>query len=129
MTAVSPAPFSITGFATRDGQALNKELAYPIRASDNAITATASGTQANSYLITAPISRITTVTTTNDGVLLAPSKAGQTKVIINSGSNTATIFASGTDTINGTAGATGVAQTAAAVTIYFCPVQGSWFSK
>ena len=129
MTAVSPAPFSITGFATRDGNALNKELANPTRASDNAITATASGTQTNSYVITAPISRITTVTTTADGVTLGPSKAGQTKTIINSGANSATVFASGTDTINGTAGATGVAQAAAAVTIYFCPVQGSWFSK
>lgn len=129
MTAVSPQPFSITGFATRDGHALNDLFGYPTTASENSITATPSGTQLNSYSITAPLNRITTVTTTADGVLLPVSKAGKTIVVINSGGASATVFASGTDTINGTAGSTGVSQVNNAVTIYYCPVMGSWFSK
>lgn len=129
MTAISPQPFNITGFATRDGQVLDNQFGYPTTASENSITATPTGTQANSYPITAPISRITSVGSAADGVLLRPAVAGKTMVIINSGGASATVFASGTDTINGTAGSTGVAQANNAVTIYYCPVQGSWFSK
>lgn len=129
MTAVSPQPFSITGFATRDGNALNNQLGYPTTAYDPAITATPSGTQANSYKITAPLSLITTVTTAADSVLLPPSIAGKTFTILNEGGNNATVFASGTDTINGTAGATGVTQNNSTVTIYFCAAPGKWYSK
>lgn len=129
MTAVSPQPFTITGFASQDGNKLNKLFGYPVVASENGITATPSGTQINSYLITAPVTRVTTVTTTADGVSLPPSLAGQVYIVINSGANSMTVFGNGTDTIGGTAGSTGVAQAAAAVTMYICPVQGSWFTK
>jgi hypothetical protein len=40
-----------------------------------------------------------------------------------------TTFASGTDTINGATGATGVALAANAITIYFCMQAGKWLTS
>lgn len=128
MTAIFPQPFSITGYATRDGNALNNQLGYPTTSSENSIIATGSGTQTSSYRITAHISRVTSVVTGADGITLPSALPGKSYVVINSGGNSMTVFGNGTDTINGTAGATGVAQSNTTIKIYFCPIMGAWFS-
>lgn len=72
------------------------------------------------------------VTTSNasDAVVLPPATSGMEVTIVNlSAVNAMQVFGSGTDTINGTAGATGVSQAANAVTIYFCFVAGAWVTK
>lgn len=91
------------------------------------ITATASGTATNSFVLNAAFNEITTVTTGNDGVTLPVAKSGLRVCVTNSGAgNSLQIFGSGTDTINGTAGATGVALVQNAVAMFICTKDGVW---
>lgn len=111
------------------GQTWNNQLYGQAMSTDN-ITATPSGTQSNSLLLTTPLNRITTAAA-GSGVLLPPAIRGMEVVIDNNGANAVQVFASGTDTINGTAGATGVALAVDTVgpTIYFCFSNGLWRTK
>jgi len=91
------------------------------------LIATPGGTQATSIAINAANVNITAVATAADGVLLPPAKAGMVISIVNSdAADAAQIFASGTDTINATAGATGVSLAAAAAVILRCVKDGNW---
>lgn len=63
------------------------------------------------------------------GGTLPPAKAGmQVWVGANTGSNIQ-VYGNGSDTINGTAGSTGVAQTNATVVVYTAPTDGAWLTK
>ncbi len=65
------------------------------------LTATASGTQATSQLITASVSRFTTVTTTADGATLPAAPALLERfTIINAGANSMNVFPAVGDAIN-----------------------------
>jgi hypothetical protein len=65
-----------------------------------------------------------------DSVLLPTAVVGLEVTIVNlSGTNAMQVYASGSDTINGTAGSTGVSQALNAVTIYFCFQAGKWVTK
>lgn len=112
--------------SAEDGSKLDQFFSNTNFSSENGITATASGTQGNSYSLTATLSRVTTVASGNDGVLLPPATAGAFYAIQNSGANTMTLFGSGSDTINGTAGATGISVTAGTMVFLVCAVQGVW---
>ncbi len=128
MTVVNPQTFG-PGFAqgVLDQSDLATDLAYPQYSTETSITATASGTQSNSFVLSATVSNITTVASGNDGVVLPLANVGAFMVVANSAAaNTAKIFAMDSNTINGTAGATGVTLTAAAVAIFFCPAAGKW---
>ena len=96
----------------------------------NGITATAGGTRAAAYPLNAAFNRITTCATAADSVALPPATGGQEVTIINSGAAAAQVFAAvGTsDTINGTAGATGISLAAAGKAQFVSPGQGLWFS-
>ena len=111
------------------GQTWNNQLYGQAMATDG-ITATPGASQATALLLTAPLNRITTAAV-GSGVLLPPAIRGMEVVIDNNGANPTTVFASGTDTINGTAGATGVALAVDTVgpTIYFCFSNGLWRTK
>lgn len=92
----------------------------------NGLTAKASGTQANSTPLSA-VSQVDTVVTNGDGVLLPVATAGRFAFVSNNDAGQSMkVFAQGSDTINGTAGATGidVAQTENAV--FFCAEAGEW---
>lgn len=95
---------------------------------ENAITATASGTQANSYQLTKAISRITVVATSADGVKLPPAIAGASCMIINDDSKDAvTVFGfNAADLIGGVLGSTGLIQPGGRMAAYFCAVDGVW---
>lgn len=75
------------------------------------ITAAAGGGQAAAVPLTKALNRITTVATAADSVALPPAVGGQDVSISNTTTTSATVFGAlgHTDTINGTAGATGVA--------------------
>jgi len=91
------------------------------------MTATPSGTQATSLLINAANVNITVVATAADGVKLPPAIAGMEISIVNSdAADAAQIFASGTDTINATAGSTGVSLASGAAIILRCIKTGNW---
>lgn len=125
-TAVAPTPFQ-PGFRLADGQDLNNAFDYPITSSQDTITATPAGTQANSFQLTAAISRVTIVANANDGVKLPPAKVGTTVVVMNSAAtNAMQVFGSGTDTINAVAFATGVSQLAGTTVAYRCLTSGAW---
>jgi hypothetical protein len=97
---------------------------------NDGMTAKASGTQANSTLLDSMFCRVSTVTSVNDGVLLPAINnfPGGALVICvtNDAANSMTVFAQGSDTINGIAGATGVIQMGKSVTYYQCTAAGKW---
>lgn len=81
---------------------------------------------------TAIATTMVAVTTANaaDAVKLPAAVVGAQFTVANlSASNALQVYASGSDTINGTAGSTGVSQAASAVTIYACFQATKWLSK
>src|SRR5258708_6664777 len=94
----------------------------------NALTATASGTQATSAVVNAQINRFTHVASPKDGCKLPPSVPGMTIFITNShASNSIQVFGTSPDTINDVATATGVTQMAGSALAYTCAVAGKWY--
>lgn len=96
------------------------------------ITAHAGGGQASATLLTAQFNRVDTVTTAADSVKLpAPTYIGQeVEVLNNAVANSMQVFGSGTDTINGVATGTGVAQAAGKMATYKASSIGTaaaWF--
>lgn len=91
------------------------------------VTATPAGTQATSLVVNAANVNVTVVATANDGIKLPPAVAGLEISVVNSdAADSLQIFASGSDTINATAGATGVALAAGAAAIFRCIKAGNW---
>ncbi|QAY96721.1 hypothetical protein CWB41_14075 [Methylovirgula ligni] len=91
------------------------------------ITAHSGGGQASAVELVATINRITTVAAANDSVKLAPSgPTNVVQIVINDGTNSAQVYGTGSDTINGAAAATGVALAAGKIGIYFSPATGIW---
>jgi hypothetical protein len=96
------------------------------------VACTAGGNQGNSTLITAMNAQLTGPASGASGFLLPPAKPGMEVTIVNNTGNATapTAFGSGSDTINGTAGATGVATGGnGTVTIYYVFVAGAWVTK
>lgn len=103
--------------------AVNDALA----SSNQSVTATPAGTQATSVLLNSSNINIAVVVTANDGVKLPPAVAGLEISIVNSdAADAAQIFASGSDTINATAGSVGVSLAAGAAAIFRCIKTGNW---
>lgn len=93
----------------------------------SAVTATPAGTAVTSLLLSSANVNVAVVATANDGVRLPPAVAGLEVSIVNSdAADSLQIFATGTDTINATAGATGVALAAGAAAIFRCIKAGNW---
>jgi hypothetical protein len=95
----------------------------------DAIVANPGGGQANATRLTAQTSRITTVATSGDSVMLPASLPGLELVLINHGANAVQVFGAGSDTINDVAAATGVSQMAGSVVIYTCTSAGAWYTE
>ena len=78
------------------------------------------------------LARVTTVASTNDSVILPASQAGSIIKLINQGGgNAMQVFATGSDTIDGTAGSTGISQLAGtngSIGEYLCLTAGQWIS-
>jgi hypothetical protein len=98
------------------------------RSTTDALTAHAGGGRSSATALPSAINRVTTVATGADSVVLPTSVAGMQITVINGGANAMQVFAAGSDTINGTAGSTGVSQASGKTAIYSCPVAGAWHS-
>ena len=119
-------------------QYMSQGAAFYANAQDN-ITATPSGTQANSLVLQQQQSRITTVATAGDGVRLPPALPGAALVVVNdAAANAANVWPAST-TQGGVAGGDRInvlAQNAAfsltvalGVTIFYCFTLGTWRTK
>jgi hypothetical protein len=104
------------------------------------LTATPSGTQTTSQILKGTINQFSTVTSANDGALLPPCIKAPTKVLVmnEAAANAMQVFASGSETIDGVAGATGVSVAAVTRKEFICvvptfsqqasPSVGTWFT-
>ncbi len=95
----------------------------------SALTALASGLQVGATQLITGLNEVSTVAGANDSVQLPAAVAGAIVYVANPSAQTLTIFGKSgrTDTINGTAGATGVTQATTVHAIYFCPVDTKWY--
>lgn len=99
------------------------------------ITATPSGTQTTSLLLTAKANNITVVATAADGVRLPPATAGAVIKVRNGATNSAAVFPSsaaqggisGGDSINALA-ANGAYTLATGTVTFTCYTAGKWFT-
>ena len=119
------------------GDALNKALAYILRAFASGLTGTASGTMANSIAITESYTEFDTVASGAGAVLPYPTP-GQSFVVYNGGLNTLTVFsanaknaaATGSNIINAggssTAGSTGISLPTVRTAAFVCMKTGLW---
>jgi hypothetical protein len=91
------------------------------------LVALAGGGQTGATLLNKPINIVATVATTADSCQLPVAYGGQVVYVANTGANSMTVYgnSAATDTINGTAGATGVALAATKNAVYFS-IPGAW---
>lgn len=94
---------------------------------DQTVTATGSS-RTGAYAIVANITNVTTAAASTGVVLPAAVKPGARRTIFNNGANAITVYANGTDTIDGTAGATGVTLTNGNRCQYIEVATGKWIS-
>ena len=121
-TSGTPQPFQ-PGFRLIDGSDLNKANATLNESWDDGITATPSGTQATSLVLSQTLNRVTTVTTGADGVKLPAMTPGQMIMIINDASaNALQVFPTAPAKIDGITSATGVALSAAKRAWFICVI-------
>lgn len=105
----------------------NGSSGYPVNSPVVGITAGVGGTQANAVLLTSVINEVDHVATIADSVMLMPAGSHWCQTVINASTRSMQVFGIGTETVNGAASGTGVAQ-AAGVTVTYCSaVSGTWF--
>lgn len=91
-----------------------------------ALTATPGGDQDDSVALS-PISQVDVVATNGDGALLPVASAGRWCMVANADAGQSMkVFAQGSDTINGVAGATGVDMALGENAVFFCAEAGKW---
>lgn len=127
----TPAPVTATTLTTSGNVQFNSAVVAPGNVVTG-ITAHAGGGQGSATALTGAINRVDTVATAADSVALpAPTFVGQhVTVINNAAANSMQVFGSGTDTINGVATGTGVAQAAGKTAVYVAVTTGTaaaWF--
>jgi hypothetical protein len=96
---------------------------------NDGLTALAGGGQNGATALTTELSRVTTVATAGDSVMLPPSVPGLTLIVTNHGANAMQVYGNGSDTINDVASGTGVSQMAGSEVIYGCYSLGKWYAN
>lgn len=99
---------------------------YGLRSVGNALTA-AGTTRADALQLAKEINNITTAAAST-GVILPVGVVGMRITVFNAGANAIKVYASASETIDGTAGATGVALTNAKRCDYFFVAANTWIS-
>jgi hypothetical protein len=84
------------------------------------ITALAGSGRTGAPVLVNGWNRIATVATAADSVQLPAAAAGMEIALVNDGAHAAQVFANGSDTIDGFAGATGVPLTNAKRAVFYC---------
>ena len=95
-------------------------------ATQNAITASTTQTQAGGAKITAGISAIT-IATNNDAITLPKAVAGRRVYLINSSGSTIQIFPALGDGIGANAANAAVTMATARTCVLMCPISGTWW--
>ena len=91
------------------------------------VTAHAGGGRGSAVAISTILTRVTTVGTAADSVVLPVAAPGLELTLINAAaSNAMQVFANGSDTIDGTAGSTGYSQAAGKTVTYFSTAAAAW---
>lgn len=127
MAVTSPQTFQ-PGFRLVDGTELNNMNASGgTRSVDNAVTALGT-TLATAYQIKAALTVFSVVAASTGALLPSNLQVGQSVVIYNSGASPLTVYAPSGGTIDGTAGATGVALANAKRCQYTLTAAGVWVS-
>ena len=91
------------------------------------LTAQADGTRAAATELVNGLNEVSTVAGAADSVILPLAAPGTIVLLANAGASAMQVFARGSDTINGTAGATGVSQSNDTRALYFCAAAGAWW--
>jgi hypothetical protein len=112
-----------------DNDALNTILATPQWETKYNITALAGGTlTANTPVLTLGSNHVGTAASSGDSVVLPSAVAGSVVFLANAGANPVQVFGKGSDTINGTAGATGISVANAKRILFVAVTNNVWFS-
>lgn len=101
------------------------QAAGPVATADS-IVAHGGGGRPGSPMISANITRVTTVSAAGDSVTLPAALAGDYRVVLNSGAKSLQLFGNSSDTIGGIAGATGVPVPAGGRVTLYCITKGAW---
>ncbi len=128
MAAATFPQFFQPWFRMFSGGHMNRIMNTPLSSYQEAITALAGGAQLNSPAITAKYNRVGTVATSGDSVQLPVAACGAEYLVRNDGANPLQVFGAygSSDTIDGTAGATGISVTNGKGMLFFCTVLGRW---
>jgi len=111
-----------------DDDALNTALATPQWQTNTGITALASGGRTGAPLLVLGSNEVTTVASGADSVVLPVAVPGSVVFVVNAGANALQLFANGSDTINGTAGATGISVANAKRIMCVAADVGQWYT-
>lgn len=98
----------------------------PTESVANALTASGT-TRADALALTKKINNVTTAAA-GTGVILPAAAIGQTVIVFNGGANAIKVYGAGSDTIDGTAGATGVTLTNAKRAAFICVAANTYIS-
>ena len=116
-----------SGFRLINGLTLSNWFNKPQVSTEDKITATAGGTQAAAYKLTAAISRISICATNSDSVSLPPSASwvGGQMVVINDGAANLDVYpGNATDNIDAAGVNTAVVITTPKRAVFFCSALG-----
>jgi hypothetical protein len=100
-----------------------------LESSQDNIVAKAGGGQAQATQLNSQTSRIITVATAGDSVMLPPSAPGLELIVINHGANSMQVYGNGTDTIDDQSASAGVSQMANSMVIFTCVTAGNWYTE
>ena len=118
------------GYALQDGYVLENLLATPQWQTNYGITAVGTARGTTTPVLTLGSNVVTVSTSSNYGVVLPSAAAGSVVYFYNADSGDAvTVFAAGSDTINGTAGATGVSYAAAKRVLFIAVTNNVWVAN
>lgn len=111
-----------------DDDALNTALATPQWQTNTGITALAGGNRTGAPVLVLGSNEVTTVASGADSVVLPVAVPGSVVFVVNAGANALQLFANGSDTINGTAGATGISVANAKRILCVAADVGQWYT-
>lgn len=117
-----------SGKRLADDDVLNGIFATPQWQTTTGLVAKAGGGRTGAPVLNLGSNEIITVASASDSVVLPSAVPGSVVFVVNAAAvNAMQVFAAGSDTINGTAGATGVSQAAGKSAIYVVSDLAKWY--
>ncbi|MFA7278764.1 MAG: hypothetical protein WC100_01605 [Sterolibacterium sp.] len=120
----TPAAAAFTTIAATDNITATTANKYVLTSRGNALTA-AGATRTDAFQLAAAVNNITTADS-GTGVILPVGVVGMEVWVYNNGANPVQVYATASETINGTAGSTGVALTNAKTGVYHFMATNTW---